>query len=106
MIVAFFTILGLVAVCVALAAHGVLSPERAAECLLVLVLMLAIGRAMGTGLIGSIVRVGIPVVSVLAVAQYFSFGDHAAAVEIAAQLVAIGLLLFGIFVMVAGPFRR
>jgi hypothetical protein len=96
----------LVAVFVSLAAHGVLTPEATANCLVGLVAMLAIGWAMGTGLIGSIIRIGIPIISVLAVAQYYGGGNGDAAVKIVAQLCELGLVLFGIFILVTGPFRR
>ncbi len=103
---AFFIILSMVALLVGLAARGLMSPEMAAECLVGLVILLAIGRAMGTGLAGTTLRVGIPVLSILALALYYGGGSRQAAVNIVAQLCTIGLMLFGLYIMVSGPFRR
>ena len=102
---AFFVILSLVALLVGLAAHGLMSPEMAAECLIGLVILLAIGRGMGSGLAGTVLRVGIPVLSILALALYYGGGSKQGAVNIVAQLCTIGLVLFGIYLMVSGPFR-
>mgnify|MGYP001610986890 CR=1 FL=1 len=102
----FFIILSLVALLVGLAAHGLISPEMAAVCLIGLVILLAIGRAMGTGLAGTVLRVGIPVLSILALALYYGDGSQQAAVNIVAQLCTLGLMLFGVYIMVTGPFRR
>ncbi len=102
----FFIILSLVALLVGLAAHGLMSPDQAAGALVVLAILLAIGRAMGTGLAGTVFRVGIPVLSIIALALYYGGGGREAAVNIVAQLCALGLVVFGIYLMVSGPFRR
>ena len=103
---AFFIILSLVPLLVGLAARGLMSPEMTVECLVGLVILLAIGRAMGTGLVGTVLRVGISVLSILAFASYYGGGSQQAVVNIIAQLCTIGLMLFGIYIMVSGPFRR
>jgi len=102
----FFIILSLVACLVGLAAHGLMSPEMTSECLVGLVILLAIGQAMGTGLAGTVLRVGIPVVSVIALALYYGGGSKQAAVGIAGQLCTLALMVFGLYIMVSGPFRR
>jgi hypothetical protein len=102
----FFVILSLVALLVGLAAHGFMSPDMTAECLVGLVILLAIGRAMGTGLAGTVLRVGVPVVSIIVLALYYGGGSQQAAVNIVGQLCTLGLVLFGIFLMVSGPFRQ
>jgi hypothetical protein len=102
----FFIILSLVALLVGLAAHGLMSPEQAAGALVVLAILLAIGRAMGTGLAGTVLRVGIPILSIIALALYYGGGSQQAAVNIVAQLCTLGLVVFGIYLMVSGPFRR
>jgi 4-amino-4-deoxy-L-arabinose transferase-like glycosyltransferase len=102
----FFIILSLVALLVGLAAHGLMSPDQAAGALVVLAILLAIGRAMGTGLAGTVLRVGIPILSIIALALYYGGGSREAAVNIVAQLCTLGLVVFGIYLMVFGPFRR
>lgn len=102
----FFIILSLVALMVGLAARGLMSPEQAAEALFVLAILLAIGRAMGTGLAGTVLRAGIPVLSILGLALYYGAGSREAVVNILAQLCTLGVMVFGIYVMVSGPFRK
>jgi hypothetical protein len=102
----FFIILSLVALLVGLTAHGLMSPTQAAETLVVLAILLAIGRAMGTGLAGTLLRVGLPVLSIIALALYYGGGSQQAAISIVAQLCTLGLMVFGIYVMVSGPFRK
>ena len=103
---AFFIILSLVALLVGLAAHGLISPEITVGCLVGLVILLALGRAMGTGLASTVLRVGIPVLSITALALYYGGGSREAAVNIVAQLCTLGIMLFGLYIMVSGPFRR
>ena len=102
----FFLILSIVAVLVGLAAHGLMSPSLTVGCMVALVVLLALGKAMGTGLAGTVLRVGIPVVSIIALALYYGGGSKQAAVNIAAQLCTLGLVLFGMYLMVSGPFRK
>ncbi|MFO7906576.1 MAG: hypothetical protein R6U98_28225, partial [Pirellulaceae bacterium] len=93
---AFFIILSLVALLVGLTAHGLISPEMTAGCLVGLVVLLALGRAMGTELAGTVLRVGIPVLSIIALALYYGGGSREDAVNIVAQLCVLGIVLFGL----------
>jgi len=102
----FFIILSLVALLVGLTAHGLMSTDQAAVALVVLAILLAIGRGMGTGLAGTVFRVGLPILSIIALGLYYGGGSGAGAVNIIAQLCTLGLVVFGIYLMVSGPFRR
>jgi hypothetical protein len=50
--------------------------------------------------------VGIPILSIIALALYYGGGSQQAAVNIVAHLCTLGLVVFGIYLMVSGPFRR
>lgn len=102
----FFIMLSLVVLLVGLAAHGLMSPEMTASCLVGLVILLAIGRATHTGLAGMVLRVGTPVLSIMALALYYGDGSRETVVHVVAELGSLGLVLFGIYLIVSGPFRR
>lgn len=102
----FFIILSLVALLVGLAAHGLMSPDTTTGFLVALVILLAIGRAMGTGLAGTVFRVGIPVLSIIGLALRYGDGSRESVISIVAGLCTLGLMLFGIYIMISGPFRR
>jgi hypothetical protein len=102
----FLTIITILVWLVGLAAHGFISPETTALCLVVLVVLIAIGRAAHIGLVRTVFRIGLPVVSVVAFATYYGGGNRQTAVDIVAQLCMIGLILFGMYFIVSGPFRR
>ena len=84
-------------------AHGQMTPETAALCLLGLVIVMAVGRSMGSGLIGTTFRVGIPVLSIAALALRYADNEREA-VDVVLQLCSLGLLVFGIYLMVSGLF--
>lgn len=102
---AFFVILSLVALLVGLAARGLMSPETTAEFLVGLVILLAIGRAMGTGLAGAVFRVGLPILSIIGLALYYGGGSRQAAVNNVATLCTLAITLYAIYIIVSGPFR-
>lgn len=102
----FLTIITILVWLIGLAAHGLISPETTALCLVVLVVLVAIGRAAHMGLVRTVFRIGLPVVSVLALAMYYGGGDRQSAIGIVASVCTIGLMLFGLYLMVSGPFRR
>jgi len=102
----FLTIVSILAWLVGLAAHGGMSPQATALCLVILVIFVAIGRAAHMGLVRTVFRIGLPVLSVLALATYYGGGDQRATTAIIAQLCTIGIMLFGLYIMVSAPFRR
>ncbi len=103
---AFLTILSLVALLVGLAAGGLMTAETTAGMLVALVVLLALGRTMGTGLGAAVFWVGVPLLSIMALAVHHSGGSRDAAVAIVAQLGVLGLTLFGLYLIVSAPFRR
>lgn len=100
------TIIGLVALLIGLAASGLMSAEAAGAFLVVLVILLAIGRATDSGPVSTIFRVGISVLSVLALGLHYGGGSAEALVVIIAQVCTIGALLFVIFSIVSKVLRR
>lgn len=103
---AFLTILSMVALLVSLAASGLITAEASAGMLIALVVLLALGRTMGTGLAAAVFRVGLPLLSAIALAVHYSGGNRDAAITIFAQLGLLGLTLFGLYLCVSAPFRR
>ena len=103
---AFLTILSLVALLVGLAAGGLMTAETTAGMLVALAVLLALGRTMGTGLGSTGFWVGLPLLSIMALAVHHSGGSRDAAVPIVAQLGVLGLTLFGLYLIVSAPFRR
>ncbi len=102
----FLTIVGVLSWLLGLAAHGFISPQTTALCLVVLVILIAIGRAAQMGLVRTVFRIGLPVLSVLALATYYGGGDQRALVSVIAGICTLGIMLFGLYIMVLGPFRR
>ncbi len=103
---AFLTILSLVALLIGLAASGLMTAETTAGMLVALVILLALGQAIGTGLAGAVFWVALPLLSVVTLAVHYSGGDRNAVIAIVAQLGVLGLTLFGIYLCVSVPFRR
>ncbi len=102
----FLTIVSILAWMLGLAAHGGISPQATALCLVVLVVLVAIGRAAHMGLVRTVFRIGLPILSVLALATYYGGGDQRATMGLIGSILVLGIMLFGLYVMVSGPFRR
>lgn len=102
----FFIILSLVALLGGLTAHGLMSTDQAAVALVILAILLAIGRGMGTGLAGTVFRVGLPILSIIALGLCYGDGTREGAANIIAAVCTLGFVVFGIYLMVSGPFRR
>ena len=58
------------------------------------------------GLVRTVFRIGLPVVSVMALAAYYGQGDERATAAIIANIGLLGVMLFGLYIMVSGLFRR
>ena len=103
---ALLTILSLVALLIGLAATGLMTAEMTAGMLVALVILLALVRNIGSGLGAAVFWVGLPLLSIVALAVHHSGGSRDAAVAIVAQLGVLGLTLFGLYLIVSAPFRR
>ena len=73
---AFLTILSLIAVLVGLAAGGLMTAETTAGLLVAVVILLALGRTIGTGLGAAVFWVGLPLLSIVALAVHHSGGSR------------------------------
>jgi hypothetical protein len=101
----FFTIVGILAWIIGLTARGFVSPEMAVWSLLGLVILLAIGRVTNRGLVSTAFRVGLPVLSVMALATYYGDGSSQSTIAIVSHLAVLAIILFALYLMVSAPFR-
>ncbi len=88
------------------AGKGALSPMTGALLLIALVALAAFGKAQGWGLIGTIFRVGMPIGSLLTFAIWQGQGSYQAIGEIVFGLLMLALVLYGIYFMIRGAFRK
>lgn len=102
----FVTIVAYAGTVLRFAMEGRLSAEAAALLLILLVALLAAGHALGTGLVGLIIRVGVPLASAAALILHYSGGDPEAIRQATACFLTLAFMLFGLYVMFRGLFPR
>lgn len=105
----FFDILVLLTVVIwllKLALAGYLTAEQTALFLVGFVALLAISRSLRIGIGRLIFRVGMPIASLLVFAITYGQGQMDQVVSILASLLTLVIVLFGIYVMISGPFKK
>lgn len=105
----FFDILVLLSVVIWLlkfALAGYLTAEQTALFLVGFAALLAISRASKIGIARLIFRVGLPIASLLTFAVLYGHGQREQAISIIGSVLALLVALFGIYIMISGPFRK
>jgi hypothetical protein len=105
----FFDILILLTVLIWLlkfALAGYLTAEQTALFLLGFIVLLAVSRALKIGSGRLIFRVGIPIAALLAFAVTYGEGQMDQVMSILGSVFTLLLVLFGIYIMLVGPFRK
>lgn len=87
-------------------AKGALSSTTGVLLAVALVALAAFGKAQGWGLIGTIFRIALPIGSLLIFAIWQGQGNYQAIVEIVFGFLMLALVLYGIYTMIFGVFRK
>lgn len=82
--------------------NGTLSPEIIALLLVAAVVLVAIARAAGMGLVRLTLRVGVPLVSLWLFITANTDGSREEITAALAAIVALLMAVFGIYIMIAG----
>ena len=85
---------------------GALSTTTGGLLLIALVALAAFGKAQGWGLIGTVFRIGMPIASLLTFAIWKGQGNSQAIAEIVFGLLMLAVVLYGIYRIIGGVFRR
>ena len=102
----FFIILSATIWLLKLALKGELSAEQTAIFLFGIVVLIGISRALRVGLGRLLFRVGIPVASLIVFAATCGHGNIREITAILGSVFALTMILFGIYLTIAGPFRK
>jgi hypothetical protein len=85
---------------------GVLSPGSAGMALLLLIGLMAVGRAAGMGLVRTAFRIGLPLASVAGLIVLNGGASSATAGALVSAIGAVVLMLFVFYVMLRGVFGK
>lgn len=102
----FITVIAYVGTVLGYGMEGRLSTEAAALLLILLVMLLAVGHALNTGLLGLILRVGSALGSMGALIFHYSGCDLKASLPAITSLLTLAVMLFGFYIMFRGVFPR
>ena len=91
---------------VKLTVEGLLTTDQSTFFLVSILVLVAISRIMKVGVARLIFRLGIPVCSLLIFASTYSNGHMDQMLDIMGAVFTLLVVLFGIYIMIVGPFRR
>lgn len=101
----FLAVVTLVTWILGLTMSGALTPEFAGVALVLLVGLMAVGRAAGMGLIRTTFRIALPIASLAALVAWYGGRSGTAGREIVTGVISVVVLMFVFYVMLRGFFR-